>query len=365
MIPDSVLDIKNRNGTHKSAFRPVSFKLKSESEYLTLGKQLEANPYIEVTDTFASQVRELVKLRNPGTFSTQLFERESALFFSGSPAWQPGTWFYYPWSCRLVHVLDEEEFIEVRTNRNKLKITAGEQEQLRKKTVGVIGLSVGQSVALTLCMERCCGTIRLADFDELELSNLNRLRTGLHNLGQKKAVIAAREIAEIDPYIRVELYEQGVTAENIDEFFSGLDLLVEVCDSVDVKVSSRMKARELGIPVVMDTNDRGMIDIERFDLEPGRPLLHGLVGEHELERLGSCTPEERMSFILRIISYEHTSERLKQSMEQINKTITSWPQLASSVVLGGAATTDVVRRILLDELSVSGRFYVDFDRIIS
>lgn len=365
MKPNPYLLFEQQKEERVNEFRPVSFKLNTIEEANDLKAYLAARPDIQVTDTILTQIRELIKLRNPGSFNDELYRSELQKYLNETPADITGTWFYYPWSSRLVHVLDREEFIEVRTNRNKLKITSEEQNTLGGKTVGIIGLSVGQSVALTICMERCCGKIKLADFDELELSNLNRLRAGLHNLGLKKTLIAAREIAEIDPYMQVDVFDTGVTARNIDAFFDGLDLLVEVCDSLDVKINSRVKARELGIPVVMDTNDRGMIDIERFDLEPRRAILHGLVHDDELDKIGSYSPEEKMKFIFRIISYEQTSPKLKESMLQINKTITSWPQLASSVVLGGAATTDVIRRIFLEQIRSSGRFYIDFDELIN
>ena len=93
-----------------------------------------------------------------------------------------GIWIYYPWCQKLVHTLNEKEFIELRTSRNKYKITEEEREVLSLKTIGVIGLSVGQSVSLTLAMERGFGELRIADFDELELTNLNRLRSGIYNL---------------------------------------------------------------------------------------------------------------------------------------------------------------------------------------
>ena len=35
----------------------------------------------------------------------------------------------------------------------------------------------------------------------------------------------------------------------------------------------------------MDANDRGLLDIERFDREPHRPLLHGLLGDADPRRL--------------------------------------------------------------------------------
>ena len=112
------------------------------------------------------------------------------------------------WAEKLVHILDEQEFAIVRTNRNKHKITSQEQQELATKKIGVMGLSVGQSVSLTLAMERGFGELRIADFDELDLSNINRIRTGIYNLKIKKTVIVAREIAEIDPYLNVVCFEK-------------------------------------------------------------------------------------------------------------------------------------------------------------
>jgi hypothetical protein len=37
---------------------------------------------------------------------------------AGRPEVEYGVWAYYAWSNRLVHLLDEAEFVELRTNRN-------------------------------------------------------------------------------------------------------------------------------------------------------------------------------------------------------------------------------------------------------
>ncbi|EPR74712.1 putative molybdopterin biosynthesis protein MoeY [Winogradskyella psychrotolerans RS-3] len=89
---------------------------------------------------------------------------------------------------------------------------------LQNKIIGIIGLSVGQSVAISLAMERCFGELRIADFDTLDLSNMNRIRTGVYNIGLKKSWIVAREIAEIDPYLKVTLYNEGIIEDNINDF---------------------------------------------------------------------------------------------------------------------------------------------------
>lgn len=338
---------------------------KNDLEFLT---QLQEAPGIRIIDTYHDQVKELIKLRNPSQQFSDTQLSDLALEFIGQHPGQ-SNWIYYPWSNYLVHLLKEDEFIEVRTNRNKNKIRHDEQNTLLGKSIGVIGLSIGHTIALTIATERLCGELRLADFDTLELSNLNRIRSSVYNLGTPKVVIAAREIAEIDPYLSVEIYPEGITEDNMDSFFvhnsRKLDVLVEVCDGLEVKIGSRLKAREMGIPVIMDTNDRGMLDVERFDLEPNRPILHGLTGDVDLHNISNLTNEQKVPFVLKIIGEETMSKRLKSSMLEIKRTLTTWPQLASSVVLGAALCADVCRRILLDEFHESGRYYVDIEEQIS
>ncbi len=364
-----ILEELIRNPAVSTSYLPIFYRLTDEGDAHQLQELLEKNASISVIDDIDSQLRELIKSLHPSVkIKNEEYPALVQQHLNGRDLTSYGVWVYYPWSGKLVHLLDEEEFVEVRTNRNRYKITREEQEILRKKKIGIIGLSVGQSIALTLAMERVCGELRLADFDTAELSNLNRIRTGVHNLGLKKTIIAAREIAEIDPFIKVKVFNEGVTDGNMDAFFGQdaekLDLLVEVCDGLDIKITSRFKAKELGIPVVMDTNDRGMLDVERFDLEPERPILHGLAEGLNPANIKDLSNEDKIPHILKMVSADKISTRLKASMMEVEQSINTWPQLASSVTLGGAITTDVCRRILLDHFHESGRYYIDLDELI-
>lgn len=347
---------------------PIFFRLTNFEEELSFQKLLNTNDYLSVHDEIDSQLGELLKIRNPGRKHTEEeLNLEIIRHLDGASRYKYGVWVYYPWSGRLVHLLDEAEFAELRTARNLFKITPEEQKALSGKKVGIIGLSVGQSVALTLAMERGCGELRIADFDNLELSNLNRIRTGLHNLGIPKVVATAREIAEIDPFLKVTCFPEGITEENIDNFIAGgtiLDILIDECDGVDIKVLCREKARSYKVPVLMEASDRCTVDIERFDLEPERPIFHGRVPDLNYELIKGKTKEEIIPYIFPIAGIDTLSERMKYSLNQIGKTITTWPQLASAVVMGGGVTADICRRICLGQLSVSGRFFVDLEELI-
>ncbi|WP_084454540.1 Rv1355c family protein [Algoriphagus terrigena] len=331
-------------------------------------QKLRSNEFIYTIDPIDSQVSDLIKADHA---EIQLSKEEIAQkvedFFRERARDFYGNWVFYPWKNTLVHVLPEEEFIKVRTLRNNYKITPSEQAELGTKKVGIVGLSVGQSIALAMALERSCGEMRLADFDTLELSNLNRLKAGVTSLGIEKVVIAAREIAEIDPYLRVTLFRDGINEENIEDFLTAngkLDLLVDECDSLDIKVLLRERAKPAHIPVIMETSDRGMLDIERFDSHPDRPIFHGMLDGITKAELANLTNKERVAIVLKITGLETLSLRMKASLLEIGSTITSWPQLASGVFLGGASVAHVGRRLLLGDNVPSGRFYVDFDDII-
>lgn len=350
-------------------FVPKFYRISDKNEEQQLTQLIESNPQLVIIDEIESQLKELLKLKHPDKQLTSAELHSLVNKHVGNITYdQYGVWVYYPWRNTLVHLLDEKEFVEVRTNRNQYKITPEEEEILATKKIGIIGLSVGKAIALTMAMERICGEIVLADFDVIELSNLNRIQTGVHHFNTKKTVVAAREIAEIDPYLKVTCYHEGLTESNLNDFFTKdkkLDACIEVCDGLEVKILARQKAKELRIPVVMTTSDRGMTDVERFDLNPNRPIFHGLINEVEFGDLKKLkTNSQKVPIVQAILEFNNISNRLKSSMNEIGKTITTWPQLGSCVVSGGGVVCNVVRRILLDENIRSGRYYVDIDELI-
>lgn len=357
------------SATGRDLFRPEFFRLAVPADRERLRELLKRCPTLVVHDELLSQLGELVRALNPSVkFGKPELAEAAKAHLGTTPSEDYGVWVYYPWSGRLVHLLDEAEFALVRTDRNRNKITREEQVRLGKKRIGVIGLSVGQSVCLTLALERGFGELRIADFDTLDLSNLNRIRNGVHNLGHLKTVNVAREIAELDPFLKVTLFDKGLTPDNIDSFLNEggkLDVLVDECDSVDVKILCRQRAKAYHIPVLMDTSDRGLLDVERFDLEPERPVLHGLVEHLDLKLAAQArTNEEKLPFVIPIIGLETMSTRMKASMLEIESTVTTWPQLGSSVVMGGAVVGHVARRIMLGQPMPSGRWWLDPDDLL-
>lgn len=350
------------------AYRPRLFRINQpdEAEEFNL---LVGEPDLIIHDTIQMQLAELIKIRQPHKLHTLQDLNELIHEHLGDLGLHEyGTWVWYPWCKRLVHILDEKEFIEVRTSRNKYKITSDEQDELAKKHIGIVGLSVGSAVAYTIALERGCGLLKLADFDNIDLSNLNRIRATVQDIGLNKAILMAREIAELDPYLKVEVFSEGLTTTNVEAFMGGehpLHLLIDECDSLEMKLNMRFAARARHLPVLMETSDRGMLDIERFDEEPNRPLFHGKI-EALLKSFppDDWTPGLKMQYLTAIVDVSQVSDRMKLSYGELGKSIRTWPQLASSVFSGGGHVADTSRRILLGEQVASGRYYIDLQELI-
>ena len=326
-------------------WRPLVLDADPEASSATLRAVLD-DPGLTVLDQRAAQLDDLARVRAT---------------VPGSAANHPGFWVHYPWRRTVVGLLGPEALRLLRLDRNRNKITPEEQRRLAGLRVGVVGLSVGHAVAHTLALEGLCGELRLADFDAVEVSNLNRIPATLFDLGVNKAVVAARRIAELDPYLDLNVYPEGVTGGNLGGFLDGLDVLVEECDSLDLKVLLREEARRRGIPVLMETSDRGLLDVERFDLEPDRPLFHGLLGEVDSATLAGLSAEDKVPHVLRLVGAGTLSARLAASMVEVGRSLTTWPQLGGDVALGGATMAAAIRRLGTGRPLASGRLRIDLD----
>lgn len=339
----------------KADSKPVIFNLQNDSDKESLSKLISESRIHHVVDDYEEQQKEYFQATNPALVYAPQFGDEFLKYCSDlekeTPRWQQGRWVYFPWISTLSHVLENEAFQLVRTSRNKHLITKEEQDRFYNATVGVAGLSVGNSVALAIVLQGGAKRIRLADFDELALSNINRIRAGVDSLGLKKVFMTARQIYLLNPYAEVEVFPEGLTQENIEKFFSGppaLDIIADEIDNLAVKYLIREQARKHGIAVIMgaDNGDNAVIDIERYDEDLSTKFFHGKMGEVTYEELKSLDKFSIGKKIAQHIGVENVTERTLKSFMEIGKTIASWPQLGGAALLNGSALAYCARKII-------------------
>lgn len=275
---------------------------------------------------------------------------------------------FYPWLNKYYQILKEADFIKVRTSRNKNKITELEQQQFEGKTIAVIGQSTGSQVSYLLAQERLCDHLILADADDINLSNLNRIRAGILDIGINKAIVTARAIAEMDPYINLTVINEHVTVENQEKWsdlFKNADIIIDACDNIQTKLLIRFFAKTHKIPVLMETNDKGRIDIERFDFYD-ISIFHGAFPTLDETNLHLYQSNDLIKMMIDFLSSTGgISKKMQLSLPLIGTTLQSYPQLASETVSGAAILATCVRKIFLNESTASGTFFIDLETEIA
>jgi hypothetical protein len=119
---------------------PLLFNLETEEGRDAFAALLRTTPPRFVHDTLGDQLVELIETREP-TRKVHAADRDAriAAFLDGRAIATYGTWVYFPWSARLIHVLPRDEYRAVRSARNRYKITQPEQESLLARRIGVLG----------------------------------------------------------------------------------------------------------------------------------------------------------------------------------------------------------------------------------
>ncbi len=251
-----------------------------EAGHAELLWQLRARPDIEFIDNLAGQRAALLKLTPEPT--------EDIL------AESPPHWIYFPWRRSVLAMLGPRAFRRLRLDRNRNLITLDEQNRLGELRIGIVGLSVGHVIAHTLAAQasaaNCGSPISTIWSSAISIGCPPRCST-------KATTRRSSPRAGSPNWTRTCRARRNLRAhppETIDAFLDGLDIVVEVCDSLDTKVLLREAARARRIPVLMATSDRGLVDVERFDLDPARPILHGLLGDVQTAGLAGLTSADKV-----------------------------------------------------------------------
>jgi molybdopterin/thiamine biosynthesis adenylyltransferase/rhodanese-related sulfurtransferase len=133
------------------------------------------------------------------------------------------------------------------------------QKRLKNAKVLVIGAGGLGSPALLYLAAAGVGTIGIAEFDEVDESNLQRqVIHGQSDIGRPKAESARDSITEVNPYVHVVIHGERLDNDNVKQVFEGYDLIVDGTDNFATRYMVNDAAYFLGIPYVWGS-------IYRFD----------------------------------------------------------------------------------------------------
>ena len=125
------------------------------------------------------------------------------------------------------------------------------QKRLKNAKVLVVGAGGLGSPALLYLAAAGVGTLGILDFDTVDESNLQRqVIHGQSDIGKPKAKSAAESIAEVNPYVTVNLHTERLDSGNALEIFAPYDLILDGTDNFATRYLVNDACVLLGKPYV-------------------------------------------------------------------------------------------------------------------
>ena len=186
------------------------------------------------------------------------------------------------------------------------------QERLQRSRVLIAGLGgLGSPVALYLAAAGV-GELVLADFDTVDLSNLQRQI--IHDtaaVGDLKIESAARRIAAINPDVKIRLVPDRLTPETLPGLLADVDLVCDCSDNFALRFALNAACVEAQKPLVSGAAIRMDGQVTVFDTrQPDAPCYRCLYQEEGEDAL-RCSETGVLSPLVGIIGSAQASEAIK------------------------------------------------------
>lgn len=124
--------------------------------------------------------------------------------------------------------------------------------KLQEARVAVIGCGALGSLCAMYLAASGVGNINIADFDTVDLSNLQRqLFFTEADLGKTKALVLRDRMLALNSGVSVNVTQEMVRPANAGDFLAGCDVVVDGSDNPATKLMTDRLAAEYGIPCVI------------------------------------------------------------------------------------------------------------------
>ncbi|WP_462322597.1 HesA/MoeB/ThiF family protein [Halochromatium sp.] len=202
---------------------------------------------------------------------------------------------------------------ETRYSRQILLPGFGEdgQQRLGQASVLIVGLGgLGSAVSMYLAAAGV-GRLLLADFDAVDLSNLQRQL--LHNserIGWTKVDSAVATLSALNPHCELVPIKRSLSPTRLAELSTEVDLIIDASDNFQTRYAVNAVCVQAGIPLVSGAAIRAEGQVAVFSGRPGDPCYHCLYPDdgHEGER---CSREGVLAPLVGIIGSIQATEAIK------------------------------------------------------
>lgn len=185
------------------------------------------------------------------------------------------------------------------------------QERLRDSSVLIIGMGgLGSPVGLYLAAAGV-GTMRIADFDQVDESNLQRQIIHQHaDIGQHKAESAARQLRAINPDVRVHTLNYVLGYDDFLEQAQEVSLIVDCTDNFPTRFELNDVSRHTQTPLVSGAAIRWEGQVTSFDpRDAASPCYQCLYPDRNIES-ATCEMEGVVAPLVGVIGSMQAMEAM-------------------------------------------------------
>ena len=185
------------------------------------------------------------------------------------------------------------------------------QEALSGSTALVAGLGGLGCAAAQYLTTSGIGRLLLADFDSVELSNLQRqVLHGDADLGSNKAVSAAQTLAALNPHVELIVVEEKLTVDNAGAHIADVDIVLDCTDNLASRKLLNELCYQVQKPLVSGSAIRMEGQISVFPMSPGTPCYQ-CFSQHFGEQELSCVEAGVLAPVVGVIGSMQALEAIK------------------------------------------------------
>lgn len=186
------------------------------------------------------------------------------------------------------------------------------QEKLLAARVLIVGLGgLGSPVAMYLAAAGV-GHLILADFDTVDLSNLQRqiVHTSA-SIGQAKVESAAETLRKLNPEIEISCLAQQLDADSLAKQIANVTVVVDCCDNFATRFAVNAACVKYKIPLVSGAAIRLEGQVAVFDARNSQSPCYCCLYDAQSEADASCAANGVLAPLVGVIGSVQALEALK------------------------------------------------------
>lgn len=185
------------------------------------------------------------------------------------------------------------------------------QEKLSTSAALIVGLGGLGCAAAQYLTSSGIGRLVLADFDQVEPSNLQR--QVLHSdadLGKTKVDSARQSLAAMNPHVKLEAVREKISRQTADAYLDDVDVVLDCSDNLSTREQLNSLCHTLVKPLVSGAAIRLEGQVATFPMSPGTPCYQCL-SEYFNEPSQSCVEAGILAPVVGIIGAMQALEAIK------------------------------------------------------